>query len=33
MALPGCVQLLRAHDVAEARQTIDLFAHTFPEAE
>ena len=33
VALQGGARLLRAHDVAEARQTIDLFAHTFPEAE
>lgn len=29
VALRGGARLLRAHDVAEARQTIDLFAHTF----
>ena len=33
VALQGGARLLRAHDVAEARQTIDLFAHTFPDAE
>jgi dihydropteroate synthase len=33
VALRGGARLLRAHDVAEARQTIDLFAHTFPIAE
>ena len=33
VALQGGARLLRAHDVAEARQTINLFAHTFPEAE
>ena len=33
VALQGGARLLRVHDVAEARQTIDLFAHTFPEAE
>ena len=33
VALQGGARLLRAHDVAEARQTIDLFAYTFPEAE
>jgi dihydropteroate synthase len=33
VALQGGARLLRAHDVAEARQTIELFAHTFPNAE
>lgn len=33
VALQGGAQLLRAHDVAEAHQTIQLFAHTFPMAE
>ncbi len=33
VALQGGARLLRAHDVAEARQTIDLFAQTFPVAE
>ncbi|MDO7845444.1 dihydropteroate synthase [Hymenobacter sp. M29] len=33
VALQGGASLLRAHDVAEARQTIELFAHTFPMAE
>ncbi|MFD2717924.1 dihydropteroate synthase [Hymenobacter monticola] len=33
VALQGGAHLLRAHDVAEARQTIELFAHTFPNAE
>ncbi|SFQ21904.1 dihydropteroate synthase [Hymenobacter arizonensis] len=30
VALQGGARLLRAHDVAEARQTIQLFANTFP---
>ena len=30
LALQGGARLLRAHDVAEARQAIQLFAHTFP---
>ena len=33
VALQGGARLLRVHDVAEARQTVDLFAHTFPETE
>ena len=33
VALQGGARLLRVHDVAEARQTIDLFASTFPVAE
>jgi len=33
VALQGGAQLLRAHDVAEAHQTIQLFANTFPMAE
>jgi dihydropteroate synthase len=33
VALQGGARLLRVHDVAEARQTIDLFAQTFPGAE
>ena len=33
VALQGGARLLRAHDVAEARQTIQLFANTFPMAE
>ncbi|MEL5992623.1 dihydropteroate synthase [Hymenobacter segetis] len=33
VALQGGAKLLRAHDVAEARQTIQLFANTFPMAE
>lgn len=33
VALQGGARLLRAHDVAEARQTIDLFSYTFPGAE
>ncbi|WP_345054365.1 dihydropteroate synthase [Hymenobacter glaciei] len=33
VALQGGARLLRAHDVAEARQTVDLFANTFPLAE
>ncbi|UOQ98431.1 dihydropteroate synthase [Hymenobacter sp. 5317J-9] len=33
LALQGGARLLRAHDVAEAQQTIELFAHTFPMAE
>ena len=33
VALQGGARLLRAHDVAEARQTIDLFTNTFPIAE
>ncbi|MBD2722839.1 dihydropteroate synthase [Hymenobacter sp. BT189] len=33
VALQGGARLLRAHDVAEAVQTIELFAHTFPMAE
>ncbi|MDO7850045.1 dihydropteroate synthase [Hymenobacter convexus] len=33
VALQGGARLLRAHDVAEAQQTIELFAHTFPMAE
>ena len=33
VALQGGARLLRAHDVAEARQTVDLFANTFPMAE
>jgi dihydropteroate synthase len=33
VALQGGARLLRAHDVPEARQTIDLFANTFPLAE
>ncbi|MBF9141275.1 dihydropteroate synthase [Hymenobacter properus] len=32
VGLQGGARLLRAHDVAEARQTIELFAHTFPNA-
>jgi dihydropteroate synthase len=32
VALQGGARLLRAHDVAEARQTIQLFANTFPGA-
>ena len=30
LALQGGARLLRVHDVAEARQAIQLFAHTFP---
>ncbi|GAB2854251.1 dihydropteroate synthase [Hymenobacter ruber] len=33
VALQGGAKLLRAHDVAEAHQTIQLFANTFPMAE
>ena len=33
VALQGGAVILRAHDVAEARQTIQLFANTFPKAE
>ena len=33
VALQGGARLLRAHDVAEARQTVQLFANTFPMAE
>ena len=33
VALQGGARLLRAHDVAEAAQTIQLFANTFPMAE
>ncbi|WP_317192233.1 dihydropteroate synthase [Hymenobacter ruricola] len=33
VALQGGARLLRAHDVAEAAQTIELFANTFPLAE
>lgn len=33
VALQGGAKLLRAHDVAEAAQTIELFANTFPMAE
>ncbi|MBO2008759.1 dihydropteroate synthase [Hymenobacter negativus] len=33
VALQGGARLLRAHDVAEAAQTIQLFANTFPDAE
>jgi dihydropteroate synthase len=33
VALQGGARLLRAHDVAEAAQTIELFANTFPMAE
>lgn len=33
VALQGGARLLRAHDVAEAHQTIQLFANTFPMAE
>ena len=32
VALQGGARLLRAHDVAEASQAIELFAHTFPKA-
>ena len=33
VALLGGARLLRVHDVAEARQTVQLFANTFPTAE
>lgn len=33
VALQGGARMLRAHDVAEAVQTIQLFANTFPDAE
>ena len=33
VALQGGARLLRVHDVAEARQVVDLFAHTYPIAE
>jgi len=33
VALQGGARLLRVHDVAEARQVVDLFAHTYPVAE
>lgn len=33
VALQGGARLLRAHDVAEAHQTVQLFANTFPLAE
>ena len=33
VALQGGARLLRAHDVAEARQTVELFANTFSIAE
>ena len=33
VALQGGARLLRAHDVAEARQTVQLFANTFPMVE
>jgi len=33
VALQGGARLLRAHDVAEASQTIKLFANTFPNGE
>ncbi|WP_310391173.1 dihydropteroate synthase [Hymenobacter sp.] len=33
VALQGGARLLRAHDVAEARQTVELFANTFPAGE
>jgi dihydropteroate synthase len=33
VALQGGARLLRAHDVPEARQTIQLFANTFSMAE
>jgi len=33
VALQGGARLLRAHDVAEATQAIQLFANTFPDAE
>ena len=33
VALQGGARLLRVHDVAEAVQAVQLFAHTFPEAQ